>query len=129
VTTAAGRSPAAAAAGTTHRRSRVTHVIAHHRVGDRAGFLRWTGEPAAGRPPHWRLILSAPTADGAACFALWWADSAAALQQFLQRTLGDVGPVECHEIDVENALGLENLALPAAACIRLQQQQTSREPS
>jgi hypothetical protein len=84
----------------------MAHVIAHHRVGDLAGFLEWTGEPVAGRPLHWRLILSAPARGGQTCFCLWWADSADALERFLRRTLGDVSDVECYEVDEEQALGL-----------------------
>lgn len=82
------------------------HVIAYHHITDQEGFQRWAEEPVAGRPPHWRLILSAPTRDGSASFGLWWADSAAALQRFLDRATGDVSVVECHEVDDENALGL-----------------------
>lgn len=82
------------------------HVIAHHRLNDPKRFSALAEEPIPDRPPHWRLITSAPTRDGSACFCLWWADSAEALQHFLHRTAGAAGSVECHEVDEENAMGL-----------------------
>jgi hypothetical protein len=85
----------------------MVHVIAHHRIGDPQRFSALAEEPIPDRPPHWRLIASAPTRDGSACFSLWWADSAEALRSFLHRTAGAAGSVECHEVDEENAMGLE----------------------
>ncbi len=82
------------------------HVIAHHQIHDPRLFSALAEEPNPGRPPHWRLIASAPTRDGSACFSLWWADSAGALEVFLRRSLGAAGSVECHEVDEENAMGL-----------------------
>jgi hypothetical protein len=101
------------------------HVMAHHTIKDLDGFQRWTEEPVPGRPAHWRLILSAPVRDGSACFCLWWTDSAELLRRFLDRTLGDVAPAECLEVDEENALGLARFAGPA---VRLMATGTERHP-
>jgi hypothetical protein len=83
------------------------YVIAHHRILDPVRFRALAEAPVADRPVHWRLVSAAPTRDGAACFSLWWADSAAALQRVLARAAGDAGSVECHEVDEEDALGLD----------------------
>jgi hypothetical protein len=82
------------------------HVIVHQRISDPEELRALSSEPIPDRPPHWRLITSAPTRDGSACFSLWWADSAEALQRCLGRALGAAGPLECHEVDEENAMGL-----------------------
>ncbi|HEU4563650.1 MAG TPA: hypothetical protein VFS05_03335 [Gemmatimonadaceae bacterium] len=82
------------------------HVIAHHHITDSVAFRARTAEPAPGRPAHWRLIAAAPTRDGSACFSLWWADSAEALQRVLAAAMGPAGSVECHEVDDDDALGL-----------------------
>ena len=82
------------------------YVIAHHRIADPMRFLTMAEEPSPDRPLHWRLIATAPTRDGSACFSLWWADSADALQRFLDQRVSTAGSVECHEVDEENALGL-----------------------
>ena len=82
------------------------HVIAHHRIKDPKLFSALAEEPTPDRPQHWRLIASAPTRDGSACFSLWWADSAPALEDFLGRSVGPAASVECHEVDEENAMGL-----------------------
>jgi hypothetical protein len=83
------------------------YVIAHHRIVDPARFRALAAAPVVGRPAHWRLISAAPTRDGAACFSLWWADSAAALQPVLARAVGDAGSVVCYDVDEDDALGLE----------------------
>lgn len=83
------------------------HVIVHQRITDPQRYRDRAGEPIAGRPAHWRLISSAPTRDGSACFSLWWADSADALQRCLEPALGAAGPLDCHEVDEENAMGLQ----------------------
>ena len=82
------------------------HVVVHQRIADPEGFRALAEEPMADRPAHWRLITFAPTRDGSACFSLWWADSAEALRRCLERALGAAGPLECHEVDEENAMGL-----------------------
>jgi hypothetical protein len=84
----------------------MVHVIAHHRIDDPRRFSALAEEPIPERPPHWRLVASAPTRDGSACFSLWWADSVEELQRFLHQTTGEAGTVECHEVDDENAMGL-----------------------
>lgn len=83
------------------------YVIAHHRILDPVRFRALAEAPVADRPAHWRLISAAPTRDGAACFSLWWADSAAALERVLARAADGAGSVECHEVDEEDALGLD----------------------
>ena len=83
------------------------YVIAHHRIVDPVRFRALAAAPVVDRPPHWRLISAAPTRDGGACFSLWWADSAAALQPVLARAAGDAGSVACYEVDEDDALGLE----------------------
>jgi hypothetical protein len=93
------------------------HVVAHHRITDPIGFNQRAEEPVSGRPLHWRLILCLPARDGSACFCLWWSDSPESLRRFLERTLGDVCTVECHEVDEEDALGL---AGPAGLRLRLE---------
>ena len=95
-----------AAAGALRQFRRMMYVIAHHRITDPGRFAALAEQPIPDRPPHWRLVASAPTRDGSACFSLWWADSAEALRRFLQRTAGLAGSVECHEVDEENAMGL-----------------------
>jgi len=95
-----------AATGVRRQLRRMIHVIAHHRIEDPKRFSALAEEPLPDRPPHWRLVASAPTRDGSACFCLWWADSAEALQRVLQRATGAAGTVECHEVDEENAMGL-----------------------
>jgi hypothetical protein len=87
------------------------HVIAHHRIDDPTSFSALAEQPMPDRPPHWRLVASAPTRDGSACFSLWRVDSAEALERFLQRTTGAVATVECHEVDEENAMGLRRGAV------------------
>lgn len=82
------------------------HVIVHQRITDPESFQARAEVPIPGRPAHWRLITAAPTRDGSACFSLWWADSAAALRSWLERAHGSAGPLECHEVDEENAMGL-----------------------
>jgi hypothetical protein len=82
------------------------HVIAHHRITDGDAFRARAAEPCPDRPAHWRLIAAAPTRDGTACFSLWWADSADALQRVLAAALGPAGSVACHEVDDDDALGL-----------------------
>lgn len=83
------------------------HVIAYRRLTDPGAFRTRAEEPPTGRPPHSRLICSAPARDGTVCFSLWWADSAEALQDVLGRVVGSSGTVECHEVDEAEALGLE----------------------
>ncbi|HEU4697547.1 MAG TPA: hypothetical protein VFS40_00045, partial [Gemmatimonadales bacterium] len=78
----------------------------HQRIADPDVFRALAEEPMPARPAHWRLIAFAPTRDGAACFSLWWADGAEALRRCLERALGAAGPLECHEVDEENAMGL-----------------------
>lgn len=82
------------------------HVLVHQRITDPRRFRARAEGPIPGRPAHWRLITSVPTRDGSACFSLWWADSADALGRWLERALGAAGPLECHEVDEENAMGL-----------------------
>jgi len=87
------------------------HVIAHQRIRDPDGFRALAEQPPPSRPGHWRLIASAPTRDGSACFSLWWADSAEALQCYLLDAVGGAGAVECHEVDEEGAMGLAEAPL------------------
>lgn len=82
------------------------HVLVHQRITDPERFQAQAEAPGPGRPPHWRLIASVPTRDGSACFSLWWTDSAEALRDWLERARGAAGPLECHEVDEDNALGL-----------------------
>jgi hypothetical protein len=83
------------------------HVIAHYRITDPDAFRLRSEEPVRDRPPHWRLVLSAPVVGGSSCFDLWWTDSATALERVLRRSLGSAGSVECLRVDEENALGLD----------------------
>jgi hypothetical protein len=87
------------------------HVIAHQRITDPAGYRAMAERPTPGRPPHWRLITSVPTRDGSACFSLWWADSAEALECYLRNAVGAAGHVECHEVDEDSAVGLAETPL------------------
>jgi hypothetical protein len=87
------------------------HVIVHQRITDPDRFRVLTEEPTPDRPAHWRLITCAPTRDGSACFSLWWADSAEALRHCLLRAIGAAGPLECHEVDDDNAMGLAERAV------------------
>ncbi|HEU4630560.1 MAG TPA: hypothetical protein VFS08_12495 [Gemmatimonadaceae bacterium] len=92
------------------------HVIAHYQIADPAAFRAPGAAPVPDRPAHWRLIASVPARDGSACFDLWWADSAEALEQLLRPAVGHAGRVECHEVDEENAMGL---AGPSVTIIRV----------
>ena len=87
------------------------HVMALYHISDSAGFRAIAEEPFPGRPAHWRLVSSAPTRDGSTCFALWWADSADALQLVLHRAVGNTARVDCYEIDDDGALGIERTPL------------------
>ena len=86
------------------------YVIAHHQITDIERFRRWSEEPVAGRPLHWRMIVSAPNRAGTLCFSIWRVDSAEALQRFLERSLGDAAIPVCHEVDEDNAMGLHQSA-------------------
>ncbi len=92
------------------------HVLVHQRITDPERYRERAGQPIPGRPAHWRLIGQAPTRDGAACFSLWWADSAEALRRWVEGAFGAAGPVECHEVDEENAMGLGD---PGTTIIRV----------
>ena len=95
------------------------HVIAHHRITDPEAFRARAERPGPARPAHWRLIAAAPTRDGTACFSLWWADSAPALQRVLAAWVGAAGSVECHEVDDDDALGLATTPATVVAVLRL----------
>lgn len=67
------------------------YVIAHHRITGTSYCTRGE-EQDADRPPHWRLIVSAPGRDAATRFSLWWAESAEALERLLCHTAASWGP-------------------------------------
>ena len=99
------------------------HVMVHQRIIDPDAFRARAEEPIPDRPAHWRLIASAPTRDGSACFSLWRADSAEALQRCLEQARGSAGPLECHEVDEDDAMRLGGAT---ATIIRILADPTSR---
>ena len=96
------------------------YVVVHHRIKDReAAFPR--GEKlkkGEGAPAGARALQFYPASDGSVVTCLWEAPSVAALQRYVDETLGKTSENTCYEIDSDAAfarqpLGLRDAPAPA----------------
>jgi hypothetical protein len=93
------------------------YVVAQHQIKDRqTAFSR--GEKLIrneGAPAGARGLQFFPSADGSAVTCLWEAESVAAIQEYVDSTLGDSSRNTCYEVDAEEAFAERPLGLPVSA--------------
>jgi len=68
-----------------------------------------------GAPDGARVLQFYPAADGSAVTCLWEAPSVAAIQDYVNKTLGDSSRNTCYEVDADQAFARQVLGLPEAA--------------
>jgi hypothetical protein len=88
-------------------------VVQHHITNPPVAFSR--GEALArneGAPAGVRVLQFYPAQDGSAVTCLWESPSVAAVQAYVDATLGDASDNVCYEVDVDNAFA-ETPALSA----------------
>ena len=93
-------------------------VVQHHFKDSQTAFAR--GEKLIkneGAPAGVRGLQFYPSRDGSAATCLWEADSVAAIQQYVDSTLGDSSVNTCYEVDTEQAFAERPLGLPASSSI------------
>ena len=95
------------------------YVVVHHQIKDREAFVRGQrlikGE---GAPTGARALQFYPSSDGSAVTCLWEASSIAAVQQYVDETLGRTSQNICYEVDAGQAFARQPLGLrdsPASA--------------
>ena len=95
------------------------YVVVQHQFKDsQTAFAR--GEKLIkneGAPDGVRGLQFYPSSDGSAATCLWEADSVAAIQQYVDSTLGDSSVNTCYEVDTEQAFAERPLGLPASSSI------------
>jgi hypothetical protein len=95
------------------------YVVAQHQIKDqKTAFSR--GEKLIrneGAPAGARSLQFYPSADMSAVTCLWEADSVAAIQEYVDSTLGDSSRNTCYEVDAEQAFAERPLGLPVSAAI------------
>ncbi len=93
------------------------YVVVQHRIKDPvAAFSRGAklirGE---GAPPETQALQFYPSRDQSAVTCLWEGESIAAIQDYVDQTLGSASENRCYEIDTELAFADRPLGLPPAA--------------
>ena len=95
------------------------YVVVQHEFNDpQTAFSR--GEKLIkneGAPAGVRGLQFYPSRDGSAATCLWEADSVAAIQQYVDSTLGDSSVNTCYEVDAEQAFAERPLGLPTSSSI------------
>lgn len=95
------------------------YVVVQHQIKDpQTAFPR--GEKllnGEGAPAGARALQFYPSRDGTAVSCLWEADSAEAIQAYVDSTLGDSSENTCYEIDAEKAFAERPLGLPESAAV------------
>ena len=96
------------------------YVVVQHQIKDpQTAFSR--GEKLIkneGAPTGARVLQFYPSREGSAVTCLWEADSVAAIQDYVDSTLGDSSINTCYEIEAEQAFAERPLGLPASPAIR-----------
>lgn len=92
------------------------YVVVQHRIKDpQVAFPR--GEKLIkneGAPPDVRALQFYPSRDGSAVTCLWEAPSVAAIQTYVDSTLGDSSENTCYEVDAEQSFAKQPSGLPEA---------------
>ena len=88
------------------------YVVVHHHIKDpearTRGLKLMKGE---GAPAGTRALQFYPATDGSAVFCLWEAPSVAAVQKYVDETLGKTSENSCYEIDAGVAFARQPLGL------------------
>jgi hypothetical protein len=90
-------------------------VIAHHIINDPEGFWAAAEEATKSLPANLKVQGIYPSQDAKLGTCLWDADSAQAVQQFLDQHAGQYAKNVCYEVNVEKSLGLPDIKLAAAS--------------
>src|SRR5262245_5000217 len=92
------------------------YVVVHHRIKDREAFSRGQrlikGE---GAPTGTRALQFYPSRDGSTVTCLWEAPTLAAVQGYVDETLGSTSENTCYEVDAGQAFARQPLGLRDAA--------------
>ena len=95
------------------------YVVVQHEIKDpSAAFAR--GEKLIkneGAPAGVRGLQFYPSRDGAAVTCLWEAPSVAAIQDYVDATLGDSSINTCYEVDADNAFSRHPLGIREVAAV------------
>ena len=92
----------------------VLHEIKNPEVAFSRGEKLQTGE---GAPSGVRVLQFYPSTDGSTVTCLWEAQSVAAVQRYVDSTLGDSSENRCYEVDARQAFAERPLGLPAGTAI------------
>jgi hypothetical protein len=95
------------------------YVVVQHRIRDAdTAFQRGEKLIAGdGAPPEARVLQFYPSRDRSSVTCLWEAGSAAAIQQYVDSTLGDSSDNACFEVDGEQAFAERPQQLAEAATV------------
>lgn len=91
-------------------------VVQHEIKNPEVAFAR--GEKlkkSEGAPDGARVLQFYPAADGSAVTCLWEAPTVAAIQDYVNKTLGDASKNTCYQVDADQAFARQVLGLPETA--------------
>ena len=91
-------------------------VVLHHIKDAATAFSRGERLMAGdGAPPGVRVLQFYPSEDRTTVTCLWESDSAEAVREYVDTTLGDSSENECYAVDADAAFAERPLGLPESA--------------
>ena len=90
-------------------------VIAQHNIQNPQAFWSAAQQLSALMPADLKLLSVFPSKDMKTGTCLWEAESANAVQKFLDDNVGNISKNFCYEVDEANAMGLPKKAMEATA--------------